>query len=446
MTGAANPTITIIGGGASGVLLALQLLRDSEAAPRVTLIERRGVIGEGLAYSTERPNHRVNSPARGMSAYADQPSHFLDWLRQSDATADPWSFVSRMTYGAYLRQALDKARDASDGRLSIIEGEAVALRETTSGVETVLDNGASMAGHRAVLAVGHETAPARTRGVATHIGSPTDAPLDPDGSVMILGSGLSMVDAWIGLMETGHRGPIVAVSRNGLLPQAHRDVAPLNVDAADVPFGTNLPYYLHWLRQLTAETVAGGGDWRSVIDGLRPYTQRLWQSWSLHTRRQFLEHARPWWTVHRHRLAPDLHGAISAALQSGRLRLVAAQFLGAQQAGRQVEATIRRRGRDAPESLRVDRLYDCGGVAVDVAQSSNPLVARLVSCGRARGDSLGIGLDVDDKCRLIDAAGNAARRIHVVGPLTRGQFFEIEAIAEIRAQCATLATELLAAP
>lgn len=42
--------MTIIGGGASGVLLAAHLLRDPETDIRVTLLERRGQFG--------RPGHR----------------------------------------------------------------------------------------------------------------------------------------------------------------------------------------------------------------------------------------------------------------------------------------------------------------------------------------------------------------------------------------------------
>jgi len=91
----------------------------------------------------------------------------------------------------------------------------------------------------------------------------------------------------------------------------------------------------------------------------------------------------------------------------------------------------------------VDRVYDCGGVSVDVEQSSNPLVRSLVDRGQARPDRMHIGLDVDIGCAVIDRTGSPASRLFAVGPLTRGTFFEIEAIPDIRVQCAGLAARLL---
>src|SRR5690606_6828408 len=105
------------------------------------------------------------------------------------------------------------------------------------------------------------------------------------------------------------------VSRNGLVPRGHRDVAPLDIAADDVPFGASLNDLTAWFRALVAKTESRGGDWRSVVDGLRPYNQRLWQSWPAREKRQFLRHARPWWNIHRHRLPPDLHAGLVKAIE-----------------------------------------------------------------------------------------------------------------------------------
>src|SRR5437868_6088163 len=63
----------VIGGGASGVLFAYQLLRRGSAAFRVTLIERRSEIGRGLAYHTGNPDHLLNVRAGNMSALPEDP-------------------------------------------------------------------------------------------------------------------------------------------------------------------------------------------------------------------------------------------------------------------------------------------------------------------------------------------------------------------------------------
>ena len=438
-------SVTIIGGGASGVLLAAHLLRDVETDIRVTLIEKRGEFGQGLAYSANQRDHRVNVPARGMSAFADDPEHFWRWLqgRGYPGAESGWVFVPRRLYGTYLEHVLAEAGRSKPGRLVVLSEEVLALRESRSGIETVLANGTSLVSHHAALAVGHETQPSRGRGIAVRLGSERDTPLDPDASVVILGSGLSMVDTWVSLAEAKHRGPILVVSRNGLLPKGHRDVPPITIDAADVPFGTSMPQFMAWFRGLVRQTMAAGGDWRSVVDGLRPYNQRLWQSWSKHSRRQFLRHLRPWWNIHRHRLPPELHEGLVRAIAQGQVKLIAAEFVGVERNGDAVRATIRPRGSSARETLDVARVYDCGGVSVDVLSSSNPVIRDLVATGRARADELHIGLDVDDNCAVVDSAGHVTDRLLVVGPLTRGRFFEIEAIPDIRVQAARLADRIL---
>src|SRR5690606_17862727 len=104
------------------------------------------------------------------------------------------------------------------------------VAETMRGVEVKLDNGTSIAGHVAVLAVGHEERQVRGNGLAIRAGSVDDTPLDPYARVMVLGSGLSMVDAWLTLAGRRHQGPIIVVSRNGLLPRGHEPVAPIELE------------------------------------------------------------------------------------------------------------------------------------------------------------------------------------------------------------------------
>ena len=374
MTGS-RLSVTIVGGGASGVLLAAHLLRDPDGDVRINLIERRATVGQGVAYSAVQMDHILNVPANNMGAFADEPLGFWHWLsaRAPAYAGDPWVFAPRRFYGDYLGDLLRQLSAQRPGRLVLINAEAVGLTETASGMAVHLDNGTSVISHQVVLAVGHEEQPARGKGIAVRVGSERDTPLDPESAVMILGSGLSMVDTWLRLDSANHRGPIHVVSRHGLLPRSHRKVDPFSLDAADVPFGTNLHYFAHWFRGLVAEVRDRGGDWRSVVDALRPFNQRIWQSWAVESRRQFLEHLRPWWNIHRHRVPPETHARIQQATERGQVRFLAAKFLDVSKAGDGVRATIRRRGVADTETVEVARVYDCGGVTVDVSASTNPL-------------------------------------------------------------------------
>ena len=130
-----RPSVTIIGGGASGVLLAAHLLRDDDADVQVTLLERRGQVGQGVAYSASQRDHKVNVPARGMSAFADDPEHFWRWLQNKGYPAEggSWVFVPRRLYGTYLEDVLAEAAQARPGRLVVQSQEAVQLTQGDSG-------------------------------------------------------------------------------------------------------------------------------------------------------------------------------------------------------------------------------------------------------------------------------------------------------------------------
>jgi uncharacterized NAD(P)/FAD-binding protein YdhS len=381
-----------------------------------------------------------------MSAYADDPEHFWRWLKSQGRVEgdNPRVYVPRHVYAEYLAGILDNLRSAEGptGRLHTLSEECISVATTPAGVSVNLANGASLIGHVAVLAVGHEEHPLIEKYISVRPGSVDDTPVDPDAAVLILGTGLSMVDAWLSLAARGHRGRVVALSRRGLISSIHRQGNPIRLDSADVPLGTDLSYFVRWFRDLVRATERAGGDWRDVVDGIRPFNQRIWRSWPASARRRFIEHTRAWWDVHRHRMPPALHERVAHAVADGALELVAGKLVGAKHAGGEIEASIRRRGMAEPETLRVARIYDCTGITSDLAVGSNPVVRSLVDRGLARPDPLHIGLDVTEGCAILNANGHPSERLYAVGPLTRGAFFEIDAIPDIRMQCSMLAKKL----
>jgi uncharacterized NAD(P)/FAD-binding protein YdhS len=253
-----------------------------------------------------------------------------------------------------------------------------------------------------------------------------------------------MVDAAISLAESGHRGPIVAVSRRGLLPQAHRRVESAPIAEAELPSPAKLASFLHWLRARARDEMESGGDWRSVLDGLRPHTQAIWRAMPSEARRRFLEHARPWWDIHRHRMAPEVEAKIRALRGSGQLRVLSGRILEVNPKRDGASVLIRPRASVAAFRLEVSRIVSCRGLTSNPRVSANPLVAQLLAEGLARVDPLGIGLDVDGDCALVDAGGRASDRIFAVGPVSQAAFWESIAVPDIRLQAAALARRLTA--
>jgi uncharacterized NAD(P)/FAD-binding protein YdhS len=449
MSVARTNSIIIVGGGASGVVLAAHLLKSANPDLRVTLIEKRPHFGQGIAYSTLLSAHVLNVSAAGMSAYADDPGNFWRWLQgrglvSQEQTPQTPFYAPRSVYARYLKELLDEleAREKETGRLRLIREESLSISPTSSGVEVTLANGTSVVAHLAVLATGHDEQPGAGQGHAIRMGTEADTALDAEARVLVLGTGLSMVDAFLSLEQRGHKGEIVAVSRRGLLPSPHRKGNPIKLDVADIPLGTQLSYFVSWFRDLIRENQKAGVDWRDVVDGLRPFNQKIWQNWPSSAKRRFVEHTKAWWDIHRHRLAPEVHARVTEAVRTGRIRPVAGRVVGIE-AGDGLAVEIQSRHTQALETLQVARIYDCTGIARDISTTSNSVVRSLVDRGLARPDPLRLGLDVSAKCEIIAGDGTASAKILAVGPLTRGTFFEIDAIPDIRVQCARLSKQLL---
>ena len=378
--------ISIVGGGASGVLLACHLLRNDDDDLRVTLIEKRPVVGRGMAYSTAQPGHLLNVRATNMSAFADDPLHFCRWLAENDDDAHgeqpgPLTFAQRRVYGRYIAELITPhlGPPGKPGRLRVIYGEGRSIATTPTSVAIGIDDGRIISGDLAVLATGHEeTAKAGPACYVNPWESPSDSGVDADAAVLIRGTGLTMVDFVVSLRASGHRGPIYAMSRRGLLPQAHRPVSALTLKRESIPFGASLVTLWRWLRRLAEDTVAPGGDWRSVVDGIRPYTWEIWRRLPFDSKQRFLRHARAWWEVHRHRMAPEVEQLIQEALASGQLRIIAAKTLALVPSASVARITYRRRGSGESETLDVAKVAECTGVYTDSLATTNPLLKQLI--------------------------------------------------------------------
>ncbi|MCZ0960049.1 FAD/NAD(P)-binding protein [Paracoccus benzoatiresistens] len=444
----AGPHVVVIGGGASGVLMAAHLLRDSQGQAKVTIIEGRHMLGCGIAYSTDDPDHLLNTRAISMSAFPDQPRHFCDWLAEQGIPLGPQpgdSFVSRSTYGAYMASLIEPwSRGEGPRRLRCLRDLCVGLTQDAKGVTAHLSDGQGIRADMAVLATGHALPEPDPQGLVQGSWEQGEPP-DRDDRVVIVGSGLSMIDQALSLLRRGHRGEILVVSRRAQLPRVHAITRPLPVALEDIPLGAPVSRLVAWLRALAARAEAAGGTWRDAMDGVRPHIRAIWQALPLAERARFLRHAASWWEVHRHRLPPESAAPIRAAIRTGRMRLLAASFQGAgRDAEGQLQAVIRCRGSRAEQRVGCARIIDCRGIRRDPERNATPVVGSLLRDGRARIDPLRLGLDVSPDAAVIDAQGQPWERIFAIGPASRAAFWEITAIPDIRDQTAQLARQLIA--
>jgi uncharacterized NAD(P)/FAD-binding protein YdhS len=434
--------VAIIGAGFSGTLQAINLIRHE--GPRATLIERAPVAGTGLAYGAAHPSHLLNVRAANMSAFPDDPAHLVRWLEARGVENAAASFVPRRVYGEYLREMLEEALARYPDRLRLVRGEVEDVTFDAEGATLQLSDG-TLRADAAVLAVGnlppHDPPgldPA-TLSAERYKGDPWD-PSVPEGlsdsdTVLVIGTGLTMVDVALLLEARGFGGKIVAVSRRGLLPRPHGPGQ--DWDKLRERPRTRASALVRAVRDR-----AGQVGWRNAVDELRPFTQPMWANASEDERARFLRHLRPWWDVHRHRLAPEVHARLQSLIDRGQLEVHAAKTLGFVEGPAGITVTLRPRGGDAVDTILAQRIVNCTGPLGDLARSREPLLQRLAARGVIRPDPAHIGIDVDNQGQTIAADGTANANLYALGPMTRGAFWEIVAVPDIRTQTWAVARRL----
>lgn len=463
-------TIVIVGGGLSGTLVAANLLRRARSvAPgdddklRIVLIERApSRLARGVAYSTNESAHLLNVPACNMSAYTDEPDHFLRWCARENLHVEADTFVPRRIFGKYLADVLREAERQAPSYVSLDTREdetvAVLTDEEANCAMLEMRRGGALYADRVVLAVGnyppsdpwlaasdssdfYRVSPSYTRDPWQR-GALDN--LDATRPVLLIGTGLTMVDVALALGERGFRAPLYALSRHGHLPQAHKEA--MAYTAFDLPQDEGLTAR-ELLRAVRARVRAAadiGYDWRAVVNALRPLTQKIWRSFDAEEKRRFLRHVRPLWEAHRHRMAPEVARRITQMIDFGALEIRAGRLTSLRTEGAEVEVIYRPRGcaTTAGESLRVAQVINCTGPATDFGRIEDALIVSLRERGSLRPDALRLGIETDEDGALINEDGAVSRVLFTLGPLRKPFLWETTAAPEIRVQAAALAALL----
>lgn len=235
--------LAIVGGGSVAVSFLYQFLLSLDTAHarrplRIALFEPQSEPGPGGAYQEDLPSNLLNIPAGNMSARADLRMDFVDWLRAQDTqwlrrygveTITPSDFLPRPLFGAYLREVY--ARCQTLARTLGVSLHHVQHRvnrvspEPDGGVRVEPEQGPPCLARHTVLCNGNLPSQAfpALQDAPGYFNSPYPVAdltrgIEPDAAVCIIGTSLSAVDAIAALSQSGHRGPILCVSRNGRLP------------------------------------------------------------------------------------------------------------------------------------------------------------------------------------------------------------------------------------
>lgn len=454
-------TILIIGAGFSGVMTAVNLLRTStDVITKVLLLNRTGKMARGLAYGTQSPKHTLNVPCGNMSAFPDEPSNFLRFAQRINSEYTSGSFVPRSIYGDYLEFLLEEAEQLAGPNVTLdrLVGEAVKLKlDSRQGGGVTLTDGRYYKWDKLVLAFGHFpsgdplVADSTFYNSVRYIRDPWNVKefsrIATDAPVMVLGTGLTAIDACMTLLKQNATRPVFAISRRGLLPQHHRYAAHkpiLSHDSASLIGEKNtVRAQVRAFRKNIGKLKAEGGDWRDALAALRPHTASIWRAMPDAERRRFLRHVQPYWDSHRHRLAPAINDQFRDALDSGTIRTCAGRVLAFDESAKDINVSFRQRGSSAITSIQVGYVVNCTGPSSALLRVESPLVRQLLDEGRIVPDKLGLGLHVKADGAVIGSDGQASTSIYYVGPLLKADYWEATAVPELRQYAQNLAKALI---
>jgi uncharacterized NAD(P)/FAD-binding protein YdhS len=461
-TDSAPRLIAIVGAGFSGTAVAINLLRRAARVPlHIVLIDPRAEIGAGVAYSTRDYPYPLNVAAGQMSLDAGNPQDFLHYARAQGIHAVPGDYLPRQVFGEYLRARFAEARAAAPPQVDCTHRRANVLQLKRAGdrFELWLDDASALLADEVVLALGNPP-PVDLPELANIIG--TDRYIrDPWSigalsnqaieSVLLIGSGLTMVDAALRLAAIRPRlRHIHVLSRHGWLPQTQatepKPAIKPDVSAALGQTRGSIRKLVRTMRNLAREVRTAGGDWREVLALARAHLPGTWRELEDKERARFLRHVRSLWDVHRHRVPAGPLSAVQTLTRLGVLEVQAGRIEHVSLVDDSVEVIWRPRGSPKARAWLVERVINCTGPDACARRSNDPLVRSALASGLMRCDAQSLGIDVAPDGRVISREGTPVDSLYYIGPWLRARDWEATAVPELREHAAQLATRLLGAP
>lgn len=446
----------IIGGGLSGTLACLQLLRTVPGV-QITLFERLPrQLNRGVAYSARLSRQLLNVPAGRMGLFPEDREGFLRWARSGPLPqAGPDDFLPRSLFGDYVHDAFHEALEQHPGRVQIVAGDVAAIdHRPVHGHRVQLANGKWYDHDVVVLAMGnappghvpHMTVDAlqQPRYVAWPWAPGAMARIGAEDDVLFVGAGLTMVDLLLTLKDHGHTGRVTVLSRHGLMPRVHAAPAPWNLAPPPVTEGCiQATALLGWVRAEVERARRQGVPWQSVFDAVKPGVSQVWQGMPTTERQRFMRHLRSYWEVHRHRMPASAHERLADLVRQGVLHTMAAHVEQVDVRDGRFTVVYRPRGSGHLAQLRTGWVINCSGPQADSRRREQPLLLNLRDKGMASWDELQLGLRTTPDGALLDARGNVSPGLYAIGPPCKASLWECTAVPEIREQARALTQAVL---
>lgn len=422
--------VLVVGGGASGTLIAINLARNAKRKLSVTIAEPNELIGRGIAYGTQDSTHLLNVPAGRMSALVEEPNHFCDW-----AGLQHGEFAQRRIYGKYLSETLFKsASDNPELTLNHVRDLVMSIKLQANGKFYVeFQDIEPEIFDCVVIAIGH--GPAISLSPITDLVPHPRMVSDPwrqlykefEGALVCIGTGLTFVDHALTHIKFNGGNTVIGISRTGLLPESH-------VEGSHPAL--SVPNSVYESPAALKQFINAADDWRSAVEGVRRELPAIWQKWGRNKQLDFFAKYLRWWNVRRHRASFEVHRELNKAIEDGRIRILQGEIVSVNEKDLRLELTL-----DSGERVFADLIINCLGYE---GNSKTSLIRSMVKENLAVIDEHELGIKTNfPSYQLIDSTGGAVPRLYAIGPVLLGERFETTAIPEIRSQAKEIAQNLI---
>jgi uncharacterized NAD(P)/FAD-binding protein YdhS len=430
-------SVGIVGGGFSGAIAAYRLIGTLPAGSEIVIYEPNKDLGRGVAYA-EGPDHfLLNVPARQQSPRSEDPEGFLQWLlkQHGDALrfqqADGAYYVPRSWFGTYMREFLaDRAASRRDVPLRHVKTPILELR--SDGAKPI---GVTREGARTfdaiILALGNappRPLPVRGGPAPQVIQSAWDLNQMPqlacDTCVVIVGTGLTMVDAIAELAARGHKGPIVSVSRHGLFHQRCGGHNPEFIPPGEPIERTTLAL-MRQIRRWCALSEQAHRDWRPALDYIRINAPKFWRGLSPAEQRRFTRHVRPYWNIHRYQAPSHGHSLVLELLATKQLVLLKGSATEISGGGLVVT------GPKTRQTIPCDLVINAMGPDLSHRTNHAQLAHLLTPLGLDVDLAIVEGLDIDDSGEVLGVHAPLQGRVWALGTIARRRFGELGNVGAI---------------
>lgn len=447
--------IGIIGGGFSGCMLAHHLLEKTEDL-QVVIFNKSSRIGPGLAYEPQSSNMLLNVKAGKMSAFPSIPSDFVDWLMEQNQFPLKTkaelsnSFVGRELYGQYLETRWKYTHQKYADRISVIAEEVQDVLKPDK--EFIIQTKDTIFHTQyCVLATGNELPRNPTVSNNTFYQSSNyfqnpwsiDCELiDDQKPILIIGTGLTMVDTVHYLREKNKNGTIYCISPHGfkILPQGEAENTFDNI-LHKIKIENRLDSLLAEFNQAKKEITKKNGSLESLINYFRPYTGKLWQGFTKEEKSFFLRHLRHKWGVARHRIPPISYEQIKQELAEKKLIILAGKIKDFDEKTSDINVNYWSQLTHTVASMKVSCVINCTGPEADVSKLPQGLLANLYKNQLIVPDELLVGIQVSVSDFRIKNTHHT-EHFYAIGNLLRGELWESTAINELREQALQLSQQI----